>query len=291
VLDAHSPMIAPPRLDLDRPSIARVYDFLLGGTANWAIDREFVRRALLKFPLLRDVAVANRMFVNRVVRFLARRGVRQFLDIGAGIPATGNTHQIADEVARDCRVVYADNEPVAVAHAEVLLDKEGDPDRHAIINADLRCPDQLWREAVATGLIDPAKPVAVLMIAVLHVHQAGPDGHDIGAQSVARFRQLVAGGSYLAISHVTNEGIPPDFVPRIMDLKHLYDEMCSSDVIWRTRKEIDGLLGDFRPVAPGMVWTPQWHPDLGRPTQPPVRFHAPNEAVIWAGVGHKRDPG
>jgi S-adenosyl methyltransferase len=288
VVDAQSPILAPPRVVLDRPSIARVYDYLLGGTANWAIDRDFVRRALRRFPLLRDVAMANRMFVNRVVRYLARRGVRQFLDIGAGIPAWDNTHQIADEVARGCRVVYADHEPVAVAHAEVLLDKEGDPDRHAIINADLRCPDELWREAVATGLIDPAAPVAVLMAAVLHVHQPGPGGDDVGAESVARFRDLVPNGSYLAISHITNEGIPPEFVPKIMDLKHLYDEMCSSDVIWRTRWEIDALLGDFAPVHPGMVWTPQWRPEEARPSaQHPLRFASPNQAVIWAGVGQK----
>lgn len=287
MLDAQSPMFAPPRVDLDRPSIARVYDFLLDGTANWAIDREFVRQALLRFPLLKDVAVANRMFVNRVVRYLARCGVRQFLDIGAGIPERGNTHQVADEVADNCRVVYADNEPVAVAHAEVLLDKEGDPDRHAIINADLRCPDELWQEALATGLIDPGLPVAVLMIAVLHVYQPGPDGDDIGAQSVARFRELVPNGSYLAISHVTNEGIPPEFVPKIMDLKHLYDDMCSSDVIWRTRPEIDALLGNFRPIYPGMVWAPQWRPEESRPLSRAVAFASPNQAVIWAGVGQK----
>jgi hypothetical protein len=234
--------------------------------------------------------MANRMFVNRVVRYLARRGVRQFLDVGAGIPASGNTHQIADEVARGCRVVYADHEPVAVAHAEVLLDKEGDPDRHAIINADLRRPDDLWREAVDTGLIDPAAPVAVLMVAVLHVHQPGPDGDDVGAESVARFRELVANGSYLAISHITNEGIPPEFVPKIMDLKHLYDDMCSSDVIWRTRGEIEALLGEFDPVHPGMVWTPQWRPEEARPSAAQIRFASPNQAVIWAGVGQKTGP-
>jgi hypothetical protein len=287
VVDLESPMLAPPRVDLDRPSLARIYDCLLGGSANWAIDRDFVRRAVQRFPLLRDAAVANRVFVNRVVRYLARLGVRQFLDIGAGIPTVANTHQVADGIAGDCRVVYAHNDPVAVAHAEVLLDKEGDPDRHAIINADLRRPDELWREAADTGVIDPDAPVAVLLVGILHVHQPGPHGEDVGAESVARFRELMAGGSYLAISHATNEGIPADLVPRIMDLRHLYRELCDGDLFWRTRGEIDALLGDFEPVRPGTVWAPEWHPEETYPATHHVTFASPNQSALWTGVGHK----
>src|SRR2546430_1609084 len=133
MLDADAHSFARPVVDLLRPSVARVYDCLLGGTANWAVDREFCRRALAMFPLLTDIMVANRLFLNRVVRHLSRLGIRQFLDIGAGVPTEGNTHQVAGP---DAQVVYVDHDPVAVAQAEVLLDREGDPDRHALVNAD-----------------------------------------------------------------------------------------------------------------------------------------------------------
>src|SRR2546426_9636396 len=115
----------------------------------------------MKFPLLKDITLANRMFLNRVVRHLSKRGIRQFLDIGAGVPTAGNTHQVANSVAPDSRVVYVDNEPVAVAQSEVLLDREGDPDRHAVVNADLRDPDALCRDVDATRLIHPHQPDAL----------------------------------------------------------------------------------------------------------------------------------
>ncbi|HEX4700590.1 MAG TPA: SAM-dependent methyltransferase, partial [Pseudonocardiaceae bacterium] len=159
----------PPGVDLEHPSVARVYDFYLGGTANWAIDREFGKKVLARFPLLRPIAKANRLFLHRAVRHLVRQGVRQFVDIGSGVPTMGNTHQIADELAPDCRVVYIDNEPVAVAHSQMLLDQNGDPERHAAINADLREPDELWQRVRDTDVLDLTQPVALLLVAVLHV--------------------------------------------------------------------------------------------------------------------------
>jgi hypothetical protein len=226
------------------------------------------------------------MFVNRVVRHLARIGVRQFLDIGSGILSEGNTHQIADEISTDCRVVYVDNEPVAVAHAEVLLDEEGDPDRHAIVQHDLRCPDALWDEALATGILDLRRPIAVLMFSVLHVFQPGPDGNDIGARSVARYRELLPVGSYLGISHLTNDGVPRELAPKLAEFKELCDYWGGSRFYCRTHAEIKALLGDFELVPPGMVWTPQWHPE--EPTSRAVSFAAPNHSVVLAGVGRKR---
>ncbi|WP_291415502.1 SAM-dependent methyltransferase [Actinophytocola sp.] len=279
--------IPPKGVDLTRPSVARVYDYYLGGTANWAIDREFGERVLDRFPLVKNIAVANRLFLNRVVRHLAKLGVRQFLDIGAGVPTAGNTHQVADEVAPDTRVVYVDNEPVAVAHGELLLDKEGDPTRHAVIHADLRDPDGLWRDAVATGVLDPEEPVALLIIAVLHVFQPGPDGTDISEQSLARYRELLAPGSYLAISHATDEGTPSELTQRLADLKRMYDTSSSNKVIWRPRAEIDSLFGDFELVEPGTVWSPQWHPEQTGPNATPITFDTPSHAVVWAGVGKK----
>lgn len=287
MLEADAHPFARPVVDLLRPSVARVYDCLLGGTANWAIDREFCRRALAKFPLLKDITLANRNFLNRVVRHLSKLGIRQFLDIGAGVPTAGNTHQVADSVAPDSRVVYVDNEPVAVAQAEVLLDREGDPDRHAVINADLRDPDALWRDVLATGILNPNQPIALLMIAVLHLYQQGPDGADIGAQSAARLRELLPQGSYLGISHITDEGVPAELGHNLEHLKHLYDHSCTNRVIWRPRCEINALFGDFDLVAPGMVWTPEWRPEEADPRAQSVWFTAPNHSVIWAGVGRK----
>jgi hypothetical protein len=280
---------APPGVDLEHPSVARVYDFYLGGTANWAIDREFGKKVLAQFPLLRPVAKANRIFLQRAVRHLVRQGVRQFIDIGSGVPTMGSTHEIADELSKDSRVVYIDNEPVAVAHSQMLLDQKGDTGRHAVINADLREPDELWQRVRETEVLDLTKPVAILLVAVLHVQQPGPDGTDIGPAAVARYRQLVAPGSYLAISHITSEGVPAELDERLVELKKMYDNR-SSPVIWRTHDEIRGLFGDFPLVEPGLTWTTLWHPEETSSTAPVITFATPNESVAVAGVGRKPEP-
>jgi hypothetical protein len=276
----------PQGVDLERPNVARVYDWYLGGTANWAIDRKFGERVLASFPLLRPIAMANRLYLHRVVRHLVRRGVRQFVDIGSGVPTMGNTHQVADEIAPDSKVVYIDYEPVAVAHSQVLLEQHGDPARHAAINADLRNPDRLWQRVIETGVIDLDEPIALLVIAVLHVQQPGPDGVDVGPQAIARYRELLPSGSYLAVSHITDEGVPDDVAEKLIELKQLYDT-SSSPVIWRSHAEIRELFGDFDLLPPGMAWTPSWHPEETGPTSPVIEFERPNEAVIWAGVGRK----
>ncbi|MEV7551548.1 SAM-dependent methyltransferase [Amycolatopsis sp. NPDC089917] len=292
--EKQSDPVPPEGVDLDRPSVARVYDYYLGGTANWAVDRDFGDRVLSKFPLLRDIALANRQFLNRVVRHLTRRGVRQFLDIGAGVPTAGNTHQVADDARRDAgavpdvRVVYVDNDPVAVAHANMLLNREGDATRQVVIEADLRNPGDLWQQAVDTELLDPDEPVALLLIAVLHVHQPDADGNDIGPEAVARLRDLLPQGSYLAISHVTDEGVPDDISEHLVELKQMYDESSSSNVIWRTRDQIAQLVADFELIEPGWTWTPDWHPEEAVPTSQPLSFRTPSEAAVWAGVAQKQ---
>ncbi|HEX4225280.1 MAG TPA: SAM-dependent methyltransferase, partial [Pseudonocardiaceae bacterium] len=156
----------PGDIDLSTPSIARVYDYFLGGTENWAVDREFGNALLEKFPLLGNVARANRQFLNRVVQHLTELGVRQFVDIGAGVPTMGSTHQAADEVDATTRVVYIDSDPVAIGHSQALLHEHGDPSRHTAPSGDLRDPDQLWHDVLDTGLIDTTRPVALLIIAV-----------------------------------------------------------------------------------------------------------------------------
>jgi len=276
----------PQGVDLARPSAARVYDWILGGTANWAIDREFGEQVLAGFPLARSIAIANRLFLHRVVRHLVRQGIRQFVDIGSGVPTMGNTHQVADDVAPDSKVVYIDNEPVAVAHSQVLLEQHGDLERHAAINADLRNPDQLWQRVIETGVIDLDEPIALLLIAVLHFQQPDPDGVDMGASTVARYRELLPRGSYLAISHATSDGVPEDVAAVLRETRQRY-ESTSSPVIWRSHAEIRELFGDFDMVPPGMEWTPSWHPEESGPNAPVLDFDSPNEAAIWAGVGRK----
>lgn len=275
-------------VDLERPNVARVYDYYLGGTANWAVDREFGKQVIERYPVVRPIAMANRLFLHRVVRHLARSGIRQFVDIGAGVPTVGNTHSVADEVAPDSRVVYIDNEPVAVAHSTILLEQHGDPARHAAINADLRHPDELWARVLETGLINPDEPLALLLIAVLHVGQPGPDGTDLSPRAVARYRELMPAGSYLAISHSTDDGLPEDVKKGQDEFYRLSNTGFRNGVIFRSRKEIEALLGDFELVEPGMCWTPEWHPEETGPNSPVVEFDRPSESTIWAGVGRKR---
>ncbi|MFC0069124.1 SAM-dependent methyltransferase [Umezawaea endophytica] len=281
----------PPRdVDLERPSVARVYDYFLGGSTNWAVDREFGDRVLAEFPLARDMAVANRLFLHRLVRHLVvSRGVRQFVDIGSGVPTMGHAHQVADEVAPGAaRVVYVDHDPVAVAHSRLLLEDHGDPERHAAVQADLRDPDDLWRRVLATGVIDTGQPIALLLIAVLHVQQPDPvTDRDIGPAVVARYRDLLPVGSYLALSHVTDDGVPPDAHARLARLKQLYDA-AGNPVVWRSRAEITALFGDFEVVDPGLVWTPLWHPENSSASARTVTFASPNGSAVLAGVAVRR---
>lgn len=275
-------------VDLQHPSVARVYDFLLDGSTYWAVDRSFGKRLLSEFPEFRDIARANRVFVQRVVRHLAKKGVRQFLDIGSGVLSRGNTHQIADEAEPGAtKVVYVDNEPVAVAHAELLLDEEGDPDRHAVIKADLRKPHDLWERVFATRVLDRHEPVAVLMFSVLHTLRPEPGDRDPAAKLMACYRDLLPEGSYLGVSHVTTEGLPAELPAKLAGLRQLYKDWLSARAYCRTRNAIDALLGDLEVLDPGMVWIPQWHPEESATD---VSFPTPNYSGIWAGVGRKRAP-
>lgn len=291
MVDADPTSYPPPGVDLQHPNVARVYDYYLGGTANWAIDREFGDRIEATFPLVRPIAKANRLFLHRAVRYLVRHGVHQFVDIGAGVPTMGNTHAVADELAANrTRVVYIDNEPVAVAHSRLLIEECGDPARHTVVRADLRDPDGLWQQVLDTGLIDLDQPVGLLIIAVLHVQQLDRGSIDVGPQAVARYRALLPAGSYLALSHATDDGVPDDFKRQLAEVKKLYDAH-SSPVIWRSRDEVAALFGNFELVQPGITWTPLWHPEEAGPSAPGVDFDAPNESVVLAGVGRKYQQG
>ncbi|GAB3576561.1 SAM-dependent methyltransferase [Amycolatopsis endophytica] len=273
-------------VDLDHPNVARVYDYYLGGKANYAVDRVFAEKALASFPFVRPAAKSNRLFLHRAVRYLVKQGVRQFIDIGSGVPTMGSTHQVADELDTGTRVVYIDNEPVAVAHSQMLLEKEGDLARHGVIQADLRDPDLLWRKVGESEVIDLTQPVALLLIAVLHVTQPGPDGTDVGPAAVARYRELLGQGSYLVLSHGTADGVPESRAREMAEFGSMYDA-TATPVIWRPRGEIEELFGDLEMVEPGATWTPLWHPEENGENAPEIEFDAPNDSVVWAGVARK----
>ncbi|OLF15170.1 SAM-dependent methyltransferase [Actinophytocola xanthii] len=276
---------------LETPSIARVHDYYLGGTANWEVDRAFGDEVLDRFPLMRRIVFAHRLFLNRAVRHMVRQGIRQFLDVGSGVPNAGATHDVADELARETRrppetrVVYVDNDPVAVAHTELLLDARGDRCRHAVVDADLRDPDALWQLAVETELLEPAEPVGLLLIGLLHLRQPDAEGQECVPAAVAKLRELLPMGSFVAISHVSDDGVPEDVGATLAGLKELLDRSGSGDVHWRSRCGIRSLLGDLRLVDPGWLPATEWRPEETGPSARTTSL--PCEEIIWAGVGRK----
>ncbi|WP_103351298.1 SAM-dependent methyltransferase [Amycolatopsis sp. CA-128772] len=281
----------PAGVDLSRPSIARIYDYFLGGDANWEIDRQFADKLLDDFPILRPIARSNRLFLHRLVRYLTKQGIRQFVDLGSGVPTMGHAHEVAEQVAPgEVRVAYVDHEPVAVAHSRSLLRQYGDENRHTAIHADLRDPAGLWEKIAETGVIDLDQPVGLLMIAVLHIQQlpspGSPPSEDLGPQLVETYRELLPRGSYLGISHVTDEGIPADFAAMLTRIKTMYDE-SGSPVIWRTAREIRELFGNFRIVDPGLVWTPEWHPDEATVTDERPQLDDVKQSIVLAGAARK----
>ncbi|MFD8500041.1 SAM-dependent methyltransferase [Amycolatopsis sp. NPDC059657] len=246
----------PAGIDLDRPNAARAYDWAIGGTANWAIDRQYGEKALAAYPQLRQAARANRAFLGRAVRYCVENGVTQFLDLGSGIPTMGNVHEIADELDPESRCVYVDIEPVAVAHARILLEEEGDPDRHAVVHADLCNTREVWKAALETGVLDPDKPIGLLTVAVLHFV---PDETGV-AGSIRAYRDLLPVGSLYVISHLTDSEAETDTKSQLQQLKEV-SKRSSTPGVLRSTEEVRAFFGDFELVEPGLVPVGDWHPD------------------------------
>jgi O-methyltransferase involved in polyketide biosynthesis len=273
----------PEEVDLEHPHAARIYDYLLGGTANWAIDRAFGDQAIEKLPLARTLARVNRDYLGRAVRYCARNGISQFLDLGSGVPTVGNVHEAAGEIDPASRVVYVDNEPVAVAHSRMLLETEGDPSRHAAIHGDLRDVLGAWDAAMDTGVLDPDRPIALLAVAVLHFLSPEDDPHEV----LRRYRELLVPGSHLIVSHVSDEDVPDE---EIAQLRAIVDQLRAANVpvFFRSHAEIGEFFGDFEMVEPGVVWLPEWHPDDGRLTATARVTHNPALSCLYGGAGRKR---
>jgi SAM-dependent methyltransferase len=231
---------------------ARMYDYYLGGKDNFPADREAAEQALAASPAVRDMARQNRAFLQRVVRFLAREaGIRQFLDIGTGLPTQGNVHEIAQAIAPDARVVYVDNDPIVVVHSDALLAGHNT----TAMQADLREPDAILERPEVREAIDFDQPVAILVVAVLHFIQDAEDPVGI----VARLRNAMAPGSYLAISHGTTD--LPKADPKVAARVVSAYRRTSAPVVLRTCAQIERFLDGFELVDPGLVQIQCWRPD------------------------------
>ncbi|GAA0521105.1 hypothetical protein GCM10011581_11610 [Saccharopolyspora subtropica] len=260
----------PDDVDEEVPSAARLYDYLLGGAHNFAADRALAEKFLAALPSARDVARLNRAFLRRAVVFLADQGIRQFLDVGSGIPTVGNVHEIAHDIDPQARVVYVDHESVAVAHSQLLLDGN---DNATIVQADLLEPDAILQHPETRRLLDFSQPIGLIMAGVIHFVPHEADAPAI----IAAYRDALAPGSYLALSHFTAD-ISPDEMAGVVEIMRR-----SSDPIHpRTRAEITELFAGFEIVEPGIVGTALWRPD--RPEQ---AADEPGGSQIYAGVGRK----
>jgi len=244
---------APKDIDLSRPAVARMYDYLLGGAHNFAVDRAAADQAIAALPFLRAVAHANRHFLRRVVQFFAAEGVDQFLDLGSGIPTVGNVHEVAQATNAGARTVYVDVDPVAVAHARAVLCD--DPTSEAIL-ADLRHPRGVFEDPAVRRLIDWKRPVAVLMVAVLHFVPDEDDPYGV----VAAYREQMAPGSYLALSHASRDDQPEDMDEAVDQAVRAYDD-TGTGLVFRTTGQLAELLDGFVSVEPGIVPVPHWRPE------------------------------
>ena len=260
----------PAGIDVDRPSAARVYDYFLGGAHNFAVDRALADQIAAMTPNIGETMRSNRVFLRRAVRYLVDQGVRQFLDIGSGIPTAGNVHEIALAAAPDAQVVYVDIDPVAVEHSRAILTGV---DRAGVICADVRDVQRVLGESRKLGLIDFDRPVAVLLAGVLHFV---PDADDPAA-TVAALAEALAPGSYLLISHATADGQPPE----VVEAQRLSGR-TATEIVLRTRAQIAAWFAGFSLVEPGLVFIPQWRPD----PHEPVGEH-PEQVGAYAGVGRK----
>jgi SAM-dependent methyltransferase len=261
----------PDGIDLERPSAARIYDYLLGGSHNFAVDRDVARAAIAAMPDVAIQAQANRAFLHRAVRYLATIGVHQFLDLGSGIPTLGSVHEIAQGVAPDARVVYVDIDPVAVAHSRHLLDGN---DAATVLHHDLRRPNRILADVELHTVLDLERPVAVLALAVLH---AMSDADDPGGV-IARFRDALAPGSFLVIAHGADSSSLEE-TKRLVEIS----ARTPTPLNLRTAVEIRALFDGFELVEPGLVWAPLWHPE--HPDDLPER---PERSGNLVGVGRKR---
>jgi hypothetical protein len=260
---------APGGLDTNVPHIARVYDYWLGGKDNYAADRAAGDAALQAYPDLASSVRANRAFLARAVTYLVRdAGIRQFLDIGTGIPAANNTHEVAQAAAEECRIVYVDNDPIVLAHARALLASTAKGET-AYINADLRNPGSILEQAAR--VLDFREPIAVMLVAVLHCITDEDRPHEIVGQLMA----AMTPGSFLTVSH------PAADIAQAAgaEAARRYNERAGDPATFRDHATVARFFDGLELVPPGLVKVPDWRPDSD--------LEAARPSNLWGGVAFK----
>lgn len=261
----------PIEIDTSAAHSARVYNYLLGGKDHYAADRDAGDQMIAALPNVVSGSRMNRAFLARAVRYLVTEcGIRQFLDIGTGIPSASNTHEVAQAIVHDARVVYVDNDPVVLAHARALL--TGTPEGSvAYLHADLRGPGKILDDAAST--LDFSQPVALMMLMVLHMVPDSDGPHDV----VERLLDALAGGSYLALSHPPSD-ILADGVAKV---QQRFNERLGTgeSMTARSREEVARFFRGLELVPPGLVQVHEWRPDGATDPDAP--------ASIWGAVGRK----
>ncbi|MCF6467788.1 SAM-dependent methyltransferase [Nonomuraea sp. MG754425] len=268
---------APPGIDPTRPSIARVYDYFLGGKDNFEADRKVAEEALKIAPDAREAGRANRAFLRRAVRHMvAEAGIRQFLDVGSGLPTQGNVHEIAQAIAPEARVVYVDNDPIVLAHGRALLATN---DVTTVVPGDVRRPADILEHPEVLRSLDLSRPLGLLFVSVLHHvnDDEDPDG------VMARFRSVLAPGSHLAIVHFHDPGDEhPEASKIAVEAERNFNENLGTGR-WRTRAEIASYFGDLELVEPGLVPLAEWRSE----PDDLIRQNLTHYNVL-AGLGRKR---
>jgi hypothetical protein len=264
----------PPEIDTSRPHPARVYDYLLGGKDHFEPDRVAGDAVARAAPFVREAARGNRAFLSRAVTFLAARGVDQFLDIGAGLPAAGNVHEVAQRVSPAARVVYVDNDPVVLSHAQAILATD---DRTIAVRGDLRVPGEILTCPAVRAHLDFTRPVAVLLVAIVHFVLDEEDPAGI----VASLRDALPGGSYLVLSHATNQFQGRHAAGRRADAltaAKVYSDLTAPFLL-RDARQIQDFFRGWTLASPGLVPAHRWRPD-----------HKPKAAIpVLAAVAHRDD--
>lgn len=261
----------PEGIDTERPSAARIYDYALGGLHNFAIDRETARQMFAAMPDLPLLMQANRAFLRRAVQHLVGAGIRQFLDLGSGIPTVGNVHEVAHQLAPDVRVMYVDIDPVAVAHSRAVL---AGNERTSVIQEDIRRPDHILAHPDVRNLLDFDQPIGLLLVSVV---QFFPES-DNPAGIVARFRDALAPGSFVVISQPTDDARAEEG----SQAQQAFESGRPGHFHFTTRAAFERLFTDWEIVPPGIVWLPQWHPD-----SPADVDEHPERSMLYAGAGRK----
>ena len=259
---------SPPGVDSSVANEARVYDYYLGGKDNFEVDREVAEATMAVVPDTPKLSRDNRDFTRRATAFLAENGIRQFLDLGSGLPTSQNIHEVAQKIDPSCRVVYVDYDPVVLAHGRALLATN---DNTTVVTADLRDPDTVLGHRQVTRLLDLSQPVAVFMAAVLHFHREGVP------ELVRTYRERVATGSWMVLSHCIGDGTPTEIIAGVTEAY----AHARSPAVFRSRVQVRDLFGDFELADPGFVNVSHWRP---RPPGPKNL----TSVQIWGGVGEKR---